>query len=1661
MLVVVDRGAQDAQAVPVGSEYPQSWQISGNTARGTTASGVGVTMTLSGAGTSYWGNSGGDPIFTGPRPSYIPNTRTAALRFGSQNCTNTAVDGCGVTTYRFDRPVKNPILYVTDFGAAVGDGNSRATSFKNHPMTVQNGTFALDSANSQSPRMEIKGSGSTIGLINPNSYRGTSIANATSCGTFGCGAYLVATDSPTITELTFTFGYEGTGTNLDYWGQILGVTPAEPGLELEKSASPTEISAAGEEIAYSFEVTNTGETELTDPQINETQFSGTGDAPEITCPAGTLGIGESVTCTGTYTATQADVDAGSITNTATATATAPGSAPDPTSNESSAEVTAAADPSLAMEKTVDGEFAAGEEVTYSFAVTNTGNVTLSPVEIEETEFTGNGDVPQVTCPADADALAPGDSVTCTATYTLTQADIDQGSVENTAHANGAPPGEGDPVRSEDDSAQIPFEPVPALTIEKTANRDTLELGRRITYSFAVTNTGNVTLSDIVINETEWTGAGELSEVSCPAGAGALAPGDAVTCTATYTVQQADIDRGSIANTATAQGVPPGGDDPVVSDPDEAEVTVDPAPGIAITKSADTTDLELGDEIVYSFVVENTGNVTLHDIVVNEGEFTGTGEMSEISCPALPNGLAPLTSVTCTATYTVTQEDVDSGTLENTASVTGTPPSGEPPTDESTVRTPNDPDPGLSIEKSTASEDLVEGEEITYWFRVQNTGDVTLRDISIDDSDFSGAGELSEPVCEDGTPALEPGAVVWCSATYTVTQDDVDRGSIRNVATATGTPPQPDDPVTSESNEVQVPAEQTPAVGLVKTAAPDSYDVGDEITYSFAITNTGNVSLSDLAVTEGDFSGTGELSEIVCPAEPTTIAPGESVNCTATYTATAEDVDRGSLENTATAQGTPPEGEAVTSDPSQVRVPAEQNPGLEVVKTADSDTLVAGETITYSLMATNTGNVTLTDVRVEEGEFSGAGEMPVVTCAEDSVTLAPGESVTCTASYEVVQADVDSGSLRNTAIGTGSPPDGGTVESPPGESTIPADPQPGLELVKSVDTDELIVGEDITYSFEVTNTGNVTLHGITIDETDFSGSGPAVDISCPPEAATLAPGDSVTCSAVYRVTQADVDSGSLENTATAQGTPPGGDSVDSPPSEVIITEDPQPGLELVKSADATELVAGETITYSFVLTNTGNVTLTGVQVDEESFNGSGQLSELECPEGDWLQPGEQSICTATYEVTQADVDRGTLENTATATGTPPTGDPITSDPGIVTIPQDAEPGIEMMKTATPAQGGQAGEEITYSFAVTNTGNVTLSGITVNEGEFTGSGELSEVVCPDEAASIVPGQTVTCTATYVLTQADVDAGGVTNTATGTGTPPEGGSIESPPSENELPIVPQPGLDIVKSSDADALVAGETITYSFVVTNTGNTTLTDVAVAEGEFTGSGELSAVECGEAALSLAPGEQITCTATYEVTQADVDQGALENTATATGNPPEGDTIESPPSTDRIPRDAEPGLELVKTADPEQVSEAGEEVAYSFTITNTGNVSVHDVGVEEAEFSGAGVLSAVTCPEEAGMLLPGQSVTCTAAYTVVAADLTGDTLTNVATATGNSPGGDPISSPPSQADVKTVEPEREHPRLPRTGAELAGLLGLTLVLLAAGSGLIYMSRRRSN
>ena len=131
----------------------------------------------------------------------------------------------------------------------------------------------------------------------------------------------------------------------------------------------------------------------------------------------------------------------------------------------------------------------------------------------------------------------------------------------------------------------------------------------------------------------------------------------------------------------------------------------------------------------------------------------------------------------------------------------------------------------------------------------------------------------------------------------------------------------------------------------------------------------------------------------------------------------------------------------------------------------------------------------------------------------------------------------------------------------------------------------------------------------------------------------------------------------------------------------------------------------------------------------------------------MAPGQSVTATATYVLTQADVDAGGVDNNATAIGTPPTGTPPVSEDG-TTVPVTPVAGITLDKTGSLAAGGigVAGDAVEYAFTVTKTGNVSLTGVGVTD-QLKGLSGLAYGTWPGAEGTLAPGQSVTATASYV--------------------------------------------------------------------------------------------------------------------------------------------------------------------------------------------------------------------------------------------------------------------------------------------------------------------------
>ncbi len=147
-----------------------------------------------------------------------------------------------------------------------------------------------------------------------------------------------------------------------------------------------------------------------------------------------------------------------------------------------------------------------------------------------------------------------------------------------------------------------------------------------------------------------------------------------------------------------------------------------------------------------------------------------------------------------------------------------------------------------------------------------------------------------------------------------------------------------------------------------------------------------------------------------------------------------------------------------------------------------------------------------------------------------------------------------------------------------------------------------------------------------------------------------------------------------------------------------------------------------------------------------------------------------------------------------------------------------PALSIAKTALPATYSTVGQVINYSFQVTNSGNVTLSGpFTVSDDQAT------DESCP-ATASLAPGASITCSASYTITQGDLNAGSVTNIATATN-----GTVTSPSDSETVTAVQVIDPAVTKSGDPATASIGDTVLFTLVITNNGNTVATNVQVVD----------------------------------------------------------------------------------------------------------------------------------------------------------------------------------------------------------------------------------------
>lgn len=611
-----------------------------------------------------------------------------------------------------------------------------------------------------------------------------------------------------------------------------------------------------------------------------------------------------------------------------------------------------------------------------------------------------------------------------------------------------------------------------------------------------------------------------------------------------------------------------------NDPGETSVVIPVEPGLSLDKKvnggdhkplADALVVHKGDEVDYSVAITNTGNVPL---TISALEDTLHADLAGACDHGNGFVLEPDGTINCAYTDTI------AAPAHNVASVTGTPSFGSVATasDETFVKPI---DPKIAIVKDGTLKAHA-GDAVSYSFAVSNTGDIELTNVSVDDDKLGHIGDITHlAVGESKTLEFE-----------TVAPSD----DVKNTATGCGFDPLALEVCASDDHSLDV---IHPAIDVTKTASPDQAHEGDEVVYSFAVHNGGDVDLTDVTVTDDVYGDIGTID---------TLAVDETKILTKTVSAPAADT-----RNVATACGFDPlQSELCDDDDHAIDI---VHPGIDVTKSADVDAAHEGDKVTYTFSVHNTGDVALAPVTVADDVL---GEIATIPSLAGDATAEFTKTMTVPASTEAVD---------NTVTACGLDP----LEQELCDSDIHHLPviHPAITIDKTVagadhkpESDALLAheGDDLGYTVVVTNTGDTALE-ITALSDVVDG---ALDDCSQGAGSTLEPGAVITCA--YTTTAED----DHHNVVFVTGV----DSLGGDKGTVSATDDTfvnviDPAIEIVKTADPVSVEPGLQTTYTYAVTNTGDTALTDVLVTDDILGTIGTI--------DSLAPGETKTLTKTVTI----------------------------------------------------------------------------------------------------------------------------------------------------------------------------------------------------------------------------------------------------------------------------------------------------------------------------------------------------------------------------------------------------------------------------------------------
>ncbi|HEX5718251.1 MAG TPA: Vps62-related protein [Thermoanaerobaculia bacterium] len=959
----------------------------------------------------------------------------------------------------------------------------------------------------------------------------------------------------------------------------------------------------------------------------------------------------------------------------------------------------------------------GSTVHWSYRVTNSGSEPLTQVSVRGEQGIA------AACPKGT--LNPGQSLTCTASTTA-QACQQRNVGTVTARTRKGKKG-GSTVTARDPGHYFGEDGAAIEIVTSTNGMDanvptgpSVLAGSPVSWTYLVTNTGKLRLLAVRVSDDHG------AAVACPSDS--LDPGEAMTCEAAGVAAAGQFGNVATVTASTACGE--------ISDSDPSHYFGESDKNVQLRALVNGFDADVapgpsvpvGSPVTWEYVVTNSGKFPLNGLAVSDDKGTA------VSCPKA--GLTAGEAMTCIARGVASS-------CQNAAfaSVTGQTPDGTQVAASNPAHYFGQAEASILIKTSINGNDadlppgpsVPIGTTVQWIFTLTNTGKVALSDITVTDS----RGTTATCPRTD----LRPGETLACTATGTAISGDFSNLGKVTAKPPCGDPVRDDDP--SHYKGVGDPGIRirTLVLGQDANLPPGpTIPVGNPVSWSYVVTNTGQFPLSDVKVIDSY----GAI--VACPQK--NLQPGQAVTCTSSATA-AQACQFG---NQGTASGQAPNGDLVMAvDPSYYTGSFSARVDIETAvdgNNADSPkgpNIEEGTSLDWTYKVTNLGNVALTNVRVVDDQ--GAP----VECLFTS--LAPLESKECKASGTAVE-----GQFRNVGTVTADPPCGAQVSAQDAshyfgtlfaaidiETLTSGQPNAGTPA-----DPVLLVGSAVQWTYVVRNAGKALLSEIAVSDSK------GVAVTCPKT--ELKAGESMTCTASGTVLAVDYTN---VGTATAQ-TPFGTLEEDSDTSHYL---GKRPSLRIETTTNGkpddspagASLIAGEPLAREYVITNSGDFDLINIHVTDFS------ALLVNCASKTTLAAGEVMTCTAS-----STAGCGPRPSTATVTGNISNQTATDDDPANYTGTQDAGISIETFVGTEDADAPSgptftAGDSITWNYKVKNTGKMALANVAVTDSK----GVVP--LCPKTV--LQPAEEMTCPATGTAELGQYSSVG---TVTATPTPTCGPSL-----------------------------------------------------------------------------------------------------------------------------------------------------------------------------------------------------------------------------------------------------------------------------------------------